>query len=102
MPYTTTHVLVGIILIELFRDFFIKGNQKAAFKITYNFVYFCRRKFFAYFVRCFIARWGYALLSIFRCKDWIKPYIVFSYFRIYCINYFRCIITIFLDFLDGV
>lgn len=28
MPYTTTHVLVGIILIELFRDFFIKDNKK--------------------------------------------------------------------------
>lgn len=28
MPYTTTHVLVGIILIELFRDFFIKDARK--------------------------------------------------------------------------
>ena len=28
MPYTTTHVLVGIILIELFTDFFIKDNKK--------------------------------------------------------------------------
>ena len=28
MPYTTTHVLIGIILIELFRDFFIKDMKK--------------------------------------------------------------------------
>lgn len=28
MPYTTTHVLVGIILIELFRDYFIGDARK--------------------------------------------------------------------------
>ncbi|MFH1358477.1 MAG: metal-dependent hydrolase [archaeon] len=28
MPYTTTHVLVGIILIELFREYFFKNNKK--------------------------------------------------------------------------
>ncbi|MBU0894441.1 MAG: metal-dependent hydrolase [Nanoarchaeota archaeon] len=28
MPYTTTHVLVSIILIELFREYFFKNNKK--------------------------------------------------------------------------
>lgn len=28
MPYTTTHVLIWVILIELFRDFFIKDTRK--------------------------------------------------------------------------
>ena len=28
MPYTTTHVLVAIILIELFREYFFKNNKK--------------------------------------------------------------------------
>ncbi|MAG02100.1 hypothetical protein CMI42_02080 [Candidatus Pacearchaeota archaeon] len=28
MPYTTTHVLVSIILIELFREYFVKNNYR--------------------------------------------------------------------------
>jgi len=28
MPYTTTHVLIAIILIELFREYFVKNNKK--------------------------------------------------------------------------
>lgn len=28
MPYTTTHVLIGIIVIELFREYFIRDNRK--------------------------------------------------------------------------
>ncbi len=28
MPYTTTHVLIAIILIELFREYFFKDNKK--------------------------------------------------------------------------
>ena len=28
MPYATTHILAAIILIELFREYFIKSNQK--------------------------------------------------------------------------
>jgi len=28
MPYTTTHVLVAIVLIELFREYFFKNNNK--------------------------------------------------------------------------
>ena len=28
MPYTTTHVLVTIIALELFRDYYLKNNKK--------------------------------------------------------------------------
>jgi len=28
MPYATTHILLAIILIELFRDYFVKSNKK--------------------------------------------------------------------------
>jgi len=28
MPYATTHILIAVILIELYRDFFVKNNRK--------------------------------------------------------------------------
>ena len=28
MPYATTHILVAVILIELFREYFVKDNKK--------------------------------------------------------------------------